>query len=148
SLHGVIKKVSDDVENMKFNTAISGLMILTNTLNMHDFINKKIYEILLRLLAPFAPHMTEELWASLGKKKSVHLEPWPKWDEKKLVADTFNLAIQVNGKIRATIEAEASASEEEITSLALAHADVKKWIGKSEPKKIIYIKNKLLSVVV
>ncbi len=151
-LHQTIKKVSEDIEEMKFNTAISSMMILVNEMEKEKSIEQKDFEIFLKLLAPFAPHMAEELWAGLGHKKSIHLEPWPKWDEKKLVSDTMKIAVQINGKMRATIEVEASASEKEIKKQALENTDVKKWLNGSEggavPKKIIYVKNKLLSVVV
>ena len=147
-LHQTTKKVSEDIEAMRFNTAISALMILVNELEKEDHLLLTTYYLLLTLLAPFAPHMTDELWSLLGRKKSIHLEPWPKWDEKKIVADTMKIALQVNGKVRAAIEVPADASEDDIKTEALENAHVKKWIGGNKPKKILYIKGRLVSVAV
>ncbi|KKU70406.1 MAG: Leucine-tRNA ligase, partial [Parcubacteria group bacterium GW2011_GWA2_47_21] len=103
-LHQTIKKVTEDIEAMRFNTAVSALMILTNEMEKAEKVAKEDFEIFLRLLAPFAPHMTEELWEGLGYKKSVHLIPWPKYDPAKLLSDKIKIVVQVNGKTRGSLE--------------------------------------------
>ncbi|MBI4427194.1 MAG: leucine--tRNA ligase [Candidatus Magasanikbacteria bacterium] len=147
-LHQTIKKVTEDIENLRFNTAISQLMILTNEMSRSEVISPTSYATLLQLLAPFAPHICEELWSQLGNKKSIFSSDWPKYDADKLAFDTMKLAVQVNGRVRATIEVATDASEEEIKSSALADENVKKWLEGKEPKKIFYVRGRLVSVVV
>lgn len=147
-LHQTIKKVTEDIENLRFNTAISQLMILTNEMSRSKVLSPTSYATLLQLLSPFAPHICEELWATLGNKKSIFLSDWPKHDASKLQFDTMKLAVQVNGKVRAEIEVATDMGEEEIKTKAFADENVKKWLGGKEPKKIIFVKGKLVSVVV
>ncbi|OGH72086.1 MAG: leucine--tRNA ligase [Candidatus Magasanikbacteria bacterium RIFCSPLOWO2_01_FULL_43_20b] len=148
TLNQTIKKVTEDIENLRFNTAISQLMILVNEMSRSKVLDPKSYAILLQLLAPFAPHICEELWSQLGNKKSIFLSDWPKYDVDKLQFDTMKLAVQVNGKVRATIEVPTDAGEEEIKSSALADGNVKKWLDGRESKKVIYVSGRLVSVVV
>ncbi len=145
-LHQTVRKVSDDIEKLGFNTAISSMMILANNLEKQEKISQEEYKTLLKLLAPFAPHITEEIWAELGHKDSIHLESWPTYDEGKLVDDEIVMTVQVNGKLRATLKIEKGQSEEEIKSLALGLPEVKKWLDK-EPKKVIVVPNKVISIV-
>ncbi|MBI4992932.1 MAG: leucine--tRNA ligase [Candidatus Magasanikbacteria bacterium] len=146
-LHQTTKKVTEDIEALRFNTAISQLMILVNEMFRSEVLSPKSYATLLQLLAPFAPHICEELWSQLGNKKSIFLSDWPKYDADKLQFDTMKLAVQVNGRVRATIEVPTDAGEEEIKSSALADENVKKWLENKEPKKVIYVRGRLVSIV-
>ena len=146
-LHKTIKKVSEDIQGFNMNTAISSLMILTNELEKEESISRASYEILLKLLAPFAPHATEELWHELGNTESIHSAPWPVFDPAKLVESEAVVAIQVNGKVRDTIQVAVTADESTVKELALEREMVKKWIDGKEVKKVIFIPGKLLSIV-
>jgi len=147
-LNKTIKKVDDDIKTLGYNTAISALMILTNALDKLEQINQSVYEKLLKILSPLAPFITEELWSLLGHKESIHLESWPTYDNNKLVDAVVTIAIQVNGKLRDTIEVEFDSPEEVIKEKALAKENVIKHLEWKEIRKIVYVKNKLLSVVV
>lgn len=150
-LHKAIKKITEDIEEHKYNTAISQMMICLNEFEKSDNVSVDDIKIFLQLLAPFAPHMTEELWYMLGEVESVHTSSWPKYDESKIIDSEFTIAIQVNGKVRDEIVVGADAGEEEVKQMALASEKVQKWItangGNGEVKKVIYIKNKLVSIV-
>jgi leucyl-tRNA synthetase len=147
-LHQTIKKVGDDIESMNFNTAVSAMMILTNALT--DLGAEKVSSdhrsILLKILAPFAPHMAEELWSQMGEKGSIHRASWPAYDASKLVASTFELVIQVNGKVRDRVTVSSDISEEEATKQALASEKVQASLDGTEPKKIVYVKGRLVSI--
>jgi leucyl-tRNA synthetase len=147
-VHRTIKKVTEDLEELKFNTAIAKLMELVNEMQKEKYISKEGFEIFLKLLAPFAPHIAEELWQRFGNTTSITTEPWPTFDPAKTVEDTVTLAVQVNGKVRATVEASSDISEEDAKALALKQENVQKWLEGKEPKKMIYIKGKLVSIVV
>lgn len=146
-LDSAIKKVGSDVESMKFNTAISTLMILVGRMEKKEEVSKADYEILLVLLAPFAPHVAEELWEKLGKDGSILNEKWPEYDESKTVEDTAKIAIQVDGKVRASIEVSVDEDEEKVKEKALEEENVKKWIEGKEVQKVIYINGKIVSIV-
>ena len=143
-----IKKVWEDITNFGLNTAISALMILSNTLEKEDKIPQKLYEIFLTLLSPFAPHITEELWEQLWNESSIHLENWPVYDPNKLIDSTVKIAIQINWKVRDEIEVDFDSSEETVKNLAFEQETVKKYIEWNEIKKVVYVKNKLLSIVI
>ena len=147
-VHQTIKKITEDIESMGFNTAVSQMMILANAMERAESVSRGDYGLLLRVLAPFAPHVTEELWQTLGYKKSIHLEPWPKWDEEKIKEESVMIMVQVNGKIRGSFTASAGISDEEVKKHALAEEGVRKWIEGKEIKKVIYIKGKLISIVI
>ena len=147
-LHQTIKKVTEDIEGMRFNTAISKMMELANEMSKFEQISAADYSLFVKLLSPFAPHMCEELWAQLGHTKSVATEQWPQYDKKLIVETEITLAVQVNGKLRDTITVAADISEEDAKKMVLASAAVQKWLEGKEPKKIIYVKGKLISVVV
>ena len=147
-IHQSIKKVSKDIIDMRFNTAISQLMILVNEMTKLEQISIINYQLLITLLSPFAPHVCEEVWVKLGNEKSIIGQSWPEYDENKIVEDTVTVALQVNGKVRDEIEVGVDISEEEIKKLALESGKVQKWLEGKEPKKVIYVKGKLVSVVV
>jgi len=147
-LHKTIKKVSEDIEAMRFNTAISAMMILATEMEKIEFIDKSNFKKFLQILAPFAPHISEDIWHSLGEKKSITLSSWPKWDEKLIKDDEIKIVIQVNGKVRAEIMTSADEKEEEIKSKALSYEKIQKFIENKQIKKIIYVKNRLVNIVV
>jgi leucyl-tRNA synthetase len=146
-LNQTIKKVGEDIENFKFNTAISQMMILASAFEAEDFISKKSFESLLLILSPFAPHFAEELWSSLGNTNSINGASWPAYDVSKLTGGTVTIAVQVNGKLRDTIELSPDVLEGEVREKALASLRVKVWISNKEIKKVIYIKGRTLSIV-
>lgn len=146
-LHKTIKKVSVDIEEFKFNTAISQMMILTNALEEEVSISAGTYGIFIQLLAPFAPHVAEELWSELGNTTSIHLSEWPKYDESKTVDTEVTIALQVSGKLRDTFTIPVGLRDEEVHNLAKKTAGYEKYVGESQPKKVIVIQNKLINVV-
>ena len=146
-LNKYIKGMGYDIDDLSFNTGVSGLMKLLNELESNE-ISKEEYETFLKLLAPFAPHLSEELWQGVLKnKKSIHLEKWPEYDEKLLAEEKVKLVIQVNGRVRDTAEVKKGLSEEEAKKIALASENVKKHIS-GEIKKVIYIKDRIINLVV
>jgi leucyl-tRNA synthetase len=147
-VHKTIKKVGEDIEEMRFNTAISAMMILLNELEKEEKITKENYEIFIKILAPFAPHMTEEIWANLKNKKSIHLESWPQYDASKLVEDTVNIMIQINGKVRGMFPVDINMDESVIKEKVIQMPEIKKWIDGKEIKKVIYIKGKVMNLVI
>jgi leucyl-tRNA synthetase len=154
TIHPVILKVTKDIEDQKYNTAIAALMEVTNdlySLKTKGFGDKTDWrfavESLVMMVAPFAPHMAEELWQDLDHETSVNVDNWPKWDEKYLEQDTVTIAVQVNGKLRGEIEVAADASEEEVKSAALAQENVAKHLDNKKPTKVIYVPGRLVNVV-
>jgi leucyl-tRNA synthetase len=147
-LHKTIKKVTTDIEGFKFNTAVSQMMILVNEMDKAEVIGKEQYAIFLRLLAPFMPHATEEIWrTTLGNAGSIHVADWPKYDESKTVESEIKMVVQVNGKVRATIMVASDISEADAVALARGDVNVQKHIS-GEPKKTIFVPGKLISFVV
>ena len=147
-LHKVIKKVSEDIENFKFNTAVSSMMIVANELKEDSSISLGDFKKFIQILAPFAPHVADELWHELGEKESVHLSEWPKYDASKIVEDEMTIVIQVNSKVRGEIIVSADTSEDEIKSLAQAHESTKKWTEGKSVVRVVYVKGKLVNIVV
>jgi len=147
-VHQTIKKVGDDIIDFRFNTAVSSLMILANALGEVKEISSATFSIFLRLLAPIAPYLSEELWKNLGTSESIFNAGWPEYDEALLINESATIAVQVNGKLRDTFEIASSASEDDIKTAALARAGVQKWIEGAEIKKVIVVKGKLVSIVI
>lgn len=147
-LHKTIKKVGEDIENLRFNTAISAMMILVNEVLSLESLNKDIANNLLVILAPFAPHIAEELWQKIGGKPSIHRQPWPKFDPKMIVESEIKIVVQVNGKLRDNIVVASVASEDEIKKLAVSSAKVKQFIEGKKIAKVIYVPKKLVNIVV
>jgi len=143
-IHKTIKKVTEDISNFSFNTAIAALMICLNELSE---INIGDFKLLLKIIAPFAPHITEEIWQKLGEKKSIHQSSWPIYDPNLIKDEFVNLVVQVNGRVRANVEMPLDLPEKEIEEKVLALPAVKKWLS-GAPKKIIHVKNKLVNIVV
>jgi leucyl-tRNA synthetase len=153
-LHKTIKKVSEDIESFRLNTAVSAMMILAN--EVHDYKIKnnalpfKAVDFLkfIQILAPFAPHLSEEIWEKFKQTDSVFVSTWPQYDPEKIKDETFNLAIQVNGKLRASLEVATGISEAEAFALAGAQENVQKWLADKEIIKKIFVVGKLLNIVV
>jgi leucyl-tRNA synthetase len=155
AIHSALKKVTEDTENFKFNTSIAAMMELTNTLAKAR--RSSVYgtsewnetlRILNLMLAPYAPHMAEELWARTGHTTSVHLETWPKFDASKIVRNTFELVVQVSGKVRGKIEAPVGASQADVIALARGIPNVALFVDGKDIVKEIYVPGKLLNIVV
>ena len=154
--HLTIKKVTRDIEDEKFNTAVAAMMEMVNGLykfkESHGIQATETWrftlESLLQILAPFAPHITEELWQEMGHTDTIHVNHWPKWDEKYLVSDVVTIIVQVNGKLRAKLELPADADKDAIEQAALADENVIKFTSNKPPKKVIYVPKKLVNIVV
>jgi leucyl-tRNA synthetase len=152
SIHSTTAQVQADIEGLRFNTAISALMVLTNT--AYDVLSDRgelPIDFVRRanlLLAPFAPHLAEELHRILGANDLVALAPWPSFDVTKTLSSTFEIVVQINGKVRDQIQVPAGATEAEVKEQVLKRDAVRKWLDGKEPKKIIYVPKKLVSVVV
>ncbi len=153
--HKTIKRVTEDLSNFRFNTALAALMECNNALIklQNDEVARSIayqqaLETMMRLLAPFAPHITEELWQQTGHSESVHTTSWPAYDEALTHDETFTLVVQVNGKVRERIEVPAGISEQEIRALALGNARVASFVGESTVQKVIYVPGRLVNIVV
>jgi leucyl-tRNA synthetase len=145
--HKTIKQLTEQIETLDLNTCISSLMILINKYQ-EEGCNKSIFEQFLKIFFPFAPHLCEELWQELGHKKSLALEKWPEYDEN-LIADTVKeVPVQINGKVRGKIFISEDIKEAEIKKLALADENVKKWLAEQEVKKFIYVKDKIINIVI
>lgn len=154
--HKTIKKVTEDIENHKYNTAIASMMEAVNSyfklkeefeMSKHPAW-KFAVESLLQTLAPFAPHITEELWAQIGYTNTIHKDSWPTWDNAHLISDTMTIVVQINGKVRANIEVNADSGEASIVAEAKENQKIAELLKGEAVKKIIYIQNKLLNFVV
>ena len=147
-LNKTIKKVTDDIENFRFNTAISQLMILVNALEKEKEILFTDYCSLITVLSPFAPHIAEEIWEKLGHKESIFKEKWPIADEKYLKEEEIEMVVQVNGKLRDRIFVAPDVTEDEAKETALESEKVGFFIGNSEIKKIVFVSGKLINIVI
>ena len=147
-LYKTIKKVEEDIEALRFNTAISAMMILATEMEKADFVEVEDFKKFLQILSPFAPHLTEELWAELKEKKTINYSLWPKWNKKLIIDDEVKIVIQVNGKVRAEILIGVDEKEESIKQKALSNENILKYLNNTNPKKIIYVKNRLINIVV
>jgi leucyl-tRNA synthetase len=146
-LHKTIKKVTEDIENLNFNTAISAMMILSNEMEKAAQVDEKSFKNFLKILAPFAPHVADELWNNLGEKKTIHHSVWPDYNPDKIKDDMVNIAIQVNGKVRGEVLVPADAPEKEIREIVLSREVIKKWIEGKAVKKFIYVPGRLANIV-
>src|SRR3989344_1923828 len=147
-LHQAIEKVSEDIEAMKFNTAISTLMILLNYLEMTSVVPIKFFKTFLKLLSPFAPHITDELWFSLDEKRSIHLSPWPRADKRKIESGTLTIVVQVNGHLRNSLVLPIDSLETVVVTVAKESEKIKPWLDGKVIKKTIFIPNQLINFVV
>ena len=147
SLHKLIKKVTQDIENFSFNTSVSAFMICVNELTSLKCNKKAVLEQLVTVIAPFAPHIAEQLWRNLGYTTTVCDAQWPEHNEDYLKEDVINYTISFNGKARFTIEFAADAANNEIESTVLNHANSQKWLEGKTPKKVIIVPKKIVNVV-
>lgn len=147
SLHKLIKKVTQDIENFSFNTSVSAFMICVNELTSLKCNKKTVLEQLVTVIAPFAPHIAEQLWRNLGYTTTVCDAQWPEHNEDYLKEDVINYTISFNGKARFTIEFAADAANNEIESTVLNHANSQKWLEGKTPKKVIIVPKKIVNVV-
>ena len=143
-----VKKVTEDYEKLSFNTAISGLMIFLNSVQKEEVFPRKYAEGFIKLLNPIAPFITEEIWSIMGHNDTIAYEEWPTYDESKLVEDTFEMVVQVNGKVRGKIEVDSSTTEEEMKEKAKEIENVKNYLDGHEIIKEIVVPKKLVSFVI
>lgn len=155
--HRTIKKVTEDLDrSFQFNTAIAALMEFYNTITEwereggppgdHTAMDEALRTLVI-LLSPFAPHIAEELWKRLGHADSVFRQPWPKWNEGYLKTDEVTIVLQINGKLRSQILVPADLDEEGVRNRALADGKIMDWMKGQAPKKVIYVKGKLVNIV-
>jgi leucyl-tRNA synthetase len=148
SLHKLIKKVTLDIDAMKFNTAIAAMMAFVNEVYDNGSLTNDELAILVKLLNPFAPHLTEEMWEFMGNTTLVSLEAWPKYDESKTVDDTVKIAVQVNGKLKATIDISKNISKDDAISTAKNEPKVAEFIAGKDIVKEIYVPGKIVNIVI
>ncbi|EZX36084.1 leucyl-tRNA synthetase [Staphylococcus aureus C2706] len=142
-----VKKVTEDFETLGFNTAISQLMVFINECYKVDEVYKPYIEGFVKMLAPIAPHIGEELWSKLGHEESITYQPWPTYDEALLVDDEVEIVVQVNGKLRAKIKIAKDTSKEEMQEIALSNDNVKASIEGKDIMKVIAVPQKLVNIV-
>jgi len=147
-LHYTIKKVEGDIENLRFNTGISAMMIFINLATKKGRITSDTALTFTKILSPFAPHAAEELWQILGKTNSLSYEPWPGFNEEYLKEDNFNYPVSFNGKMRFNIELPVSLTKDEIIKIVLADERAQKWIGAAKPSNIIVVPNRIVNIVI
>lgn len=147
SLHKLIKKVTQDVEQFSFNTSVAAFMICLNELQAAKTTSREVLEPLLVLLAPFAPHIAEELWHALGHATTVVDAQWPEWVESYLVEDSIKYPVSFNGKTRFTIELPRTASQDEIREAVLRADEAQKWLDGKTPKKVIIVPGRIINIV-
>ena len=147
SLHKLIRKVTQDVEQFSFNTSVAAFMICINELQGLKTASREVLQPLLILLAPFAPHIAEELWHAIGEETTIVAAEWPEYDEKLLVEDSFKYPVSFNGKTRFTIELPSEASQDEIREAVLSADEAQKWLEGKTPKKVIIVPGRIINIV-
>ena len=147
-MHKAIKKVTSDIEEMKFNTSVAEFMKMTNEFYKDKVINKAEYKTFLQLLNPFAPHMTEELFNILGETKTINETPWPVYDDAKTIDDEIEIPVQVNGKVKAVILVAKEASQEEVKAVVDATEAVQNAVAGKTIVKEIYVNGRIYNIVV
>jgi len=149
-LNQTIKKVGEDVSAMKFNTAIAAMMELLNELDKKESLDKAVLQDFLLILAPFAPHITEELWEKTGKEFSIHQQLWPEYDPDLTGEETVTIAVQVNGRLRSTIQMQNAKCkmQNEVEKMAKEDEKVKKYLEGYQIKRTIYIPGRLINFVI
>ena len=145
SLHKLTKKITEDIEDLKFNTAIASCMSFLNEVDRSEIAQKE-YAIFVRLLAPFAPHISEELWSNVGNENSVHTESWPKHDEKLLVDEEVTIVVQINGKVRGNVVVATDADEKTVLEAVKNDKKLGRWL-EGDAQRVIFVPNKLMNLV-
>lgn len=146
-LHSTIKKVTEDIENLRFNTAIAQMMIFVNEFNKYEIRPREALEKFILCLAPFAPHISEEIWSKLGFSESIFLQNFPEFDDLKVTKKEVEIVVQVNSKIRARIYAQLNTSQDDVFKQAVSEPNVRKFINNQEIKKVIFVPNKLINII-
>jgi leucyl-tRNA synthetase len=148
SLHQTIKKTEGDIESLRFNTAISAMMIFLNLSYKKGKVTKETAGIFTKILSPFAPHIAEELWHQQGNKKSIAYEPWPVFNDEFLKEDLFEYPVSFNGKLRFKIELPVTMDKDEIIKIVLADERAKKWLETGTLSNIIVVPNRIVNIVI
>jgi len=148
SLHQSIKKVQQDIEGLRFNTAISQMMIFTNNCIKKGKVNKQSATTFARVLAPFAPHLAEEIWSIHGEPPTIAKEPFPEYNEEYLKEDVYEYPVSFNGKLRFKLELPLTMPEDEVRQHVLDHESAARWLNGGEPKKIIVVKGRIINIVI
>jgi leucyl-tRNA synthetase len=155
SVHSMIKKMTEDIEGNRYNTAIAAAMACTNDLYKYKAANfgkndtwQSALENLAACIAPFAPHISEELWLKLGHHITIHKDTWPKFDEKYLAQDTVTIAVQVNGRVRGEVQVPTDASEDQVVTAAKTHEKVAAYLKDQTIRKTIFVPGKLVNFVI
>ncbi len=146
--HQTVKKVTEDFENLRFNTGISQLMVFLNEAQKVDALPFEYMEGFIQMLAPIAPHMAEEIWEVLGNKESLSYAPWPTFEEDKLVEDEIEVVFQVNGKVRSKVQVANGLAKDELEKMALENEQIQNFIEGKTIRKVIVVPNKLVNIVV
>ena len=147
-MHKAIKKVSEDIEEMKFNTTISTFMTMVNEFYKEKQINKAEFKTLLQLLNPFAPHITEELWNRLNHNKTIAYEKWPEYDESKITENEIEIPVQINGKVKETITIPVDLEEGKVKEIVHENGNIANLTNGKTIVKEIYVKNKIYNIVI
>jgi leucyl-tRNA synthetase len=147
ALHSAIKRVTEAVDQLRFNTAISEMMVFVNEATKADAVPRAWMESFLKVLSPFAPHLAEELWRRLGHQDSLAFEPWPAWDESALAVSTITLAVQIAGKMRGTIDVPADIGEQAAIAAAKADPKIAKYLEGKTIRREIYVPGRLVNLV-
>jgi leucyl-tRNA synthetase len=147
-LHQTIQRVTKDIRELGYNTAISALMEYVNAIQQRDKLYAEEVEALLLLLAPFAPHITEELWERIGRSYSIHQQAWPVADAAMLVRETETVAIQVNGGTRATIELPSGAGQDEAVEAARQVETIQRYLNGSAIQRVVYVPGRIINLIV
>nr|WP_243665145.1 class I tRNA ligase family protein [Rhodothermus marinus] len=147
-LHQTLRRVTDDIEAMRFNTAIAAMMEFVNAANRWETFPRAVAEPFVLMLSPFAPHIAEELWERLGHTESLAYEPWPEVNEEYLKVDEVEIAVQVNGKVRATVRIPAEADQETALAIARQHENVARYIDGKPIRRAIYVPGRIINFVV
>lgn len=147
AVHKLIKKITEDIENFSYNTSVAAFMIAVNDLSSLKSTNREAMDIITRLIAPFAPHIAEEFWHTLGHEGSVVDSEWPVYDETALVEDTVKYPVSFNGKTRFMIEVPADASKEDVEKMALSDSNAARWLDGKTPRKVIVVPKKIVNIV-
>lgn len=147
-MHKAIKKISNDIEEMKFNTSVSTFMTMVNEFTKNKRINKEEYKTFLQLLNPFAPHMTEEIWSRIGEEKEISQTPWPSYDESKTIDEEIEVPVQINGKVKTTVKVPKDISQEDIDKVVESNETILNLIERKNVVKKIYVKGKIYNIVI
>jgi leucyl-tRNA synthetase len=148
ALHLALKKITEGVDDLRFNTAVSEMMIFVNLATRRKQIARDVIETFVLMLSPFAPHLCEELWRRLGHTDTLAYVPWPAYDEAKMVTQTINIAVQVNGKVRAQITLPADVSKDDALATAKADEKIASYLARGTIRREIYVPKRLINFVV